>query len=311
VYSSISASYRLTYDRGRGWRNNFERLAEPKLFEAYRSPGAWADSAGHAVVLTPRQPNERDRFPLVVCLCQEGMHRFLSARSPAVAALLQARVAVLLFDWPGGGQSRPGDGRGRTSWAATLASTAEMLGQSLGGARLAATHTMIHLARRDLYFVDGSRIVLWGEGLSEPNPPDQVAIPYDLGQPRLAEPFAAVTASLKGLGAKENLKAVVARGGLVSYRSVLESPFVHVPHDALPINVFRAGDLPDVWAHLVPKPLRLEGLVDGTNRRVTGDKLKEALRPVTEAYKKGGLVVKEDYTPDAEVAKWIVEQLKK
>jgi hypothetical protein len=98
---------------------------------------------------------------------------------------------------------------------------------------------------------------------------------------------------------------------LVSYRSVLDSPVVHVPHDALPVNVFRAGDLPDVWAHLAPKPLRLERLVDGTNRRVTGERLERALRPVAEAYKKGGLVVKEDYTPDAELAKWVIEQLKR
>ena len=77
----------------------------------------------------------------------------------------------------------------------------------------------------------------------------------------------------------EGVKAVVARGGLVSYRSVLDSPFVHVPHDALPVNVFRAGDLPDVWAHLAPKPLRLEGLVDGTNRRVTGKKLAKDTGP--------------------------------
>ena len=105
--------------------------------------------------------------------------------------------------------------------------------------------------------------------------------------------------------------AVVARGGLVSYRSVLDSPFVHVPHDALPINVFRAGDLPDVWSHLAPKPLRLEGLVDGTNRRVTGERLDKELRPNKAAYAKGGLVVKEDYSSDAELAKWIIEQLKK
>ena len=89
-------------------------------------------------------------------------------------------------------------------------------------------------------------------------------------------------------------EAVVARGGLVSYRSVLDSPFVHVPHDALPLDVFRSADMPDVWAHLAPKPLRLEGLVDGTNRRVTGDRLDKALRPVKEAYAKAdpeGLVI--------------------
>ena len=109
----------------------------------------------------------------------------------------------------------------------------------------------------------------------------------------------------------KSYKAIVARGGLVSYRSVLDGPFVHVPHDALPIDVFRAGDLPDVWAHLAPKPLRLEGLVDGTNRRVTGERLENGT-----ATRQGGLfqrwsIVKEDFTPDAELAKWIVEQLKR
>ena len=129
----------------------------------------------------------------------------------------------------------------------------------------------------------------------------------------MAEPFGAVAVSTLALAsdAHKTFKAVVARGGLVSYRSVLDSPCVHVPHDALPVNVFRAADLPDVWAHLAPKPLRLEGLVDGTNRRVTGERLEKELRPVRAAYAKGGLVVKEDYTPDAELAKWIIEQLRK
>ncbi|HEX3151103.1 MAG TPA: hypothetical protein VHR66_23690, partial [Gemmataceae bacterium] len=106
-------------------------------------------------------------------------------------------------------------------------------------------------------------------------------------------------------------KAVVARGGLVSYRSLLESQFVHVPCDALPFDAVRAGDLSDIWAHRGTRPLRLEGLVDGTNRRVTGEKLEKALAPVKDAYQKGGLVVKEEYSSDAELAKWIVEQLKK
>ena len=121
-----------------------------------------------------------------------------------------------------------------------------------------------------------------------PNADKEIAVPHDLKQPRLAEPAGATFASRSRLERRQ-VKAVVARGGLVSYRSVLDSPFVHVPHDALPIDVFRAADLPDVWAHLAPKPLRLEGLVDGTNRRVTGDRLDKALRPVKEAYAKGGL----------------------
>ena len=158
---------------------------------------------------------------------------------------------------------------------------------------------------------DQTRMIFWAESFAAPNHlGDQVTVPYDIDQPRLAEPFAATLGSLVAME-KDGVKAIIARGGLVSYRSVLDSPFVHVPHDALPINVFRAGDLPGVWAHLAPKPLRLEGLVDGTNRRVTGKKLEDALKPVSEAYKKGGLVVKEEYSSDAELAKWIVEQLKK
>jgi hypothetical protein len=185
-----------------------------------------------------------------------------------------------------------------------------MLGSGLLGARLGDGENALSYARDS---GDEDRVAFWGESLAPPNQADQaVQVPHDLAQPRLAEPMGATVASLLPLHPSyRNVKAVVARGGLVSYRSVLDSPFVHLPHDALPVNVFRAGDLPDVWAHLAPRPLRLEGLVDGTNRRVTGERLARELRPVTEAYRKGGLVVKEDYTPDAELAKWIIEQLKK
>jgi hypothetical protein len=159
--------------------------------------------------------------------------------------------------------------------------------------------------------VDDSELVLWGESFSPTS--REISVPHDLDQPPVAEPLGSIAATVLGIQSfdSKRIKAILARGGLVSYRSVLDSPFIHVPHDALPINVFRAGDLPDVWSALAPKPLRLEGLVDGTNRRVTGEKLEKALKPVSEAYKKGGLVVKEDYSSDEEIAKWIIEQLKK
>lgn len=265
-----------------------------------------------ALVLTPAAKNESVKLPTVCCICREGAHIFLKERSAAIANLLQSGVAVAIVDLTGTGTDRPTDGRGRTSYSASLTSIGLMTGQDIMRMHWAEAEVIFHLNNaKDL---DRDRVVLWGESCSPPNSSkDEIAVPAELGQPRLAEPLAAVVASTLQAEARPptRYRAIIARGGLVSYRSVLDSPFVHVPHDALPINVFRAGDLPDVWAHLAPKPLRLEGLVDGTNRRVTGKKLEDALKPVSEAYKKGGLVVKEEYSSDAEIAKWIVEQLKK
>jgi hypothetical protein len=267
-------------------------------------------STFRGLVLRPVQKADKQPLPGVVCVCQDGAYRFLREHATAVAALIQAGVGVIVPEVSGTGLQQPGGGRGRTSYATSLSATAQMLGKPLLGTRFDDLITLWKASVQDVG-VDPERVALWGESLAAPNSESKaVAVPYDLDPPNLAEPLGSTLVSLLALG-KVEIKAVVARGGLVSYRSVLDSPFVHVPHDALPIDVFRAGDLPDLWAHLAPKPLRLEGLVDGTNHRVTGKKLDAALRPVRDAYSKGGLVVTEDYTPDAELAMWIVEQLKK
>jgi len=260
--------------------------------------------------LRPKDAADDKRIPLVICICQEGPHRFLKERADAISRLLQFRIGVILVDWKRMGTTRAGDSRGRTSGAASLAATALMVDEPIWASRLRALKMVLDTVEFGMSRFDPRSVALWGESFAPPNATDEesVQVPYDVSPPVLAEPLGGTLASLPLVC--ERCKAVIARGGLLSYRSVLESPFVHVPHDALPLNVFRAGDLPDIWAHLAPKPVRLEGLVDGTNRRVTGEKLAKALQPVADAYKKGGLVVKEDYTPDAELANWIAEQLK-
>jgi Acetyl xylan esterase (AXE1) len=312
LFDRVNASFRFVSDDELGRPQQWPEIPLPgaRLCNAY----GWPGSTTRALMFTPRGLAEGEKVPLICCMAPEGAHRYLAERAAVLATLLQANVAVLVINWQGTGLDRAGEGRGRSSWTASLTSSAEMLRRPLAASRINETRNTIHGALRDFArVIDRQRVGVWGESLAEPNRPDQpVAFPHDVSQPRLAEPFGATLVSILALDRSGMpIKAIIARGGLVSYRSVLDSPFVHVPHDALPIDVFRAGDLPDIWAHLAPKPLRLEGLVDGTNRRVTGDRLKEALRPVAEAYKKGGLVVNEEYSSDAELAKWIVEQLKK
>jgi dienelactone hydrolase len=262
-----------------------------------------------AILLQPMTKPKSGTAPLVACLCQEGAARFVKERADAIASLVSNGFNVYVGELYGTGAERLGDGRDRASTETASSNTAWMLHRPLIARRwYDAREFATVLEENDE--VDRASIALWGESFAGPNQSDDIAVPLDHAQPRIAEPIGAVLASLVGME-RSGVKAILARGGLVSYRSVLDSPFVHVPHDALPINVFRAGDLPDVWAALAPKPLRLEGLVDGTNRRVTGERLQQALKPVSEAYKKGGLVVKEEYSSDTEIAKWIIEQLKK
>jgi hypothetical protein len=57
----------------------------------------------------------------------------------------------------------------------------------------------------------------------------------------------------------------------VSYRSILDSPFIAVPYDVILPGVLRGGDVPEAAAALAPRPLKLEDLVDGLNRSVKGE----------------------------------------
>ena len=63
--------------------------------------------------------------------------------------------------------------------------------------------------------------------------------------------------------------SVEGAGGLVSFRAVLDSPFVQVPHGSIVPGMLREGDLPDLVAALVPREITLRGLVDGADRAMT------------------------------------------
>jgi hypothetical protein len=237
------------------------------------------------LLLPARKPGVR--LPVVTAFAQAGKGAFLQRRAGELARLLRGGVAVALPDLRGTGETRPGGGRGRTSSATALASSELMLGRTLLGARLRDLRTVLAYlrGRADL---DGGRLALWGDSFAPANPPGRrLEVPLDVEGLSLAEPLGGLLALLGGLY-EEGVSAVYGRGGLAGYGTLLEGPFCHVPYDVIVPGVLRTGDLADVAAELAPRPLRLEGLVDGLNRAVAARDLAGAWWPATEAYRSAG-----------------------
>src|SRR5262249_11174973 len=139
-------------------------------------------------------------------------------------------------------------------------------------------------------------------------------VPWDAPKlPDQSEPLGGLLA-LFGALFEDNVKGVYARGGLAGYQSLLQSQFLYIPHDAVVPGALTAGDLGDVAAALAPRPLRLEGLVDGVNRRVRGDGLARAYEPARAAYRNAGadgrLTLNDEPGPDADVAGWLLAALR-
>lgn len=265
------------------------------------------------LLLPARQPGTR--LPFVLGLAQEGKEAFLKHRSEAIAELLARNTAVALVDVRGTGETRPGDGPGRHNSVRTSRSTMEwLLGQTLVGARLRDARSVLQYlrTRSDL---DPRRAGLWGDSVAPVNAKDRnTAVPLDVDPfPNLAEPLGGLLALLGALF-DDDVQAVAVQGGLVGYRSVLESPFCYVPHDALIPGALRVGDLCDLTGVLAPRPVRLARLVDGLNRAVPATALAATFAPARSAYdaqKAGGQLRLEDAPlPGRALGRWLAEQLR-
>jgi cephalosporin-C deacetylase-like acetyl esterase len=229
------------------------------------------------LLLPPHEANAK--LPVVVGVAQGGKQGFLKNRSGDIAVLLKGGAAVCLPDLRGTGETRPGDGRGRGSESTSVASSEFMLGRNLVGLRVRDLRTVLrHLrGRTDL---DPKRVALWGDSFAPPNPPERrFDVPIDADKvPDLAEPLGGL-AALFGALFEEDVRAVLIRGGLSSYRSLLDSPFCYVPLDAIVPGGAKGTDLTGVAAALAPRALRCEELVDGWNRRVPMEALLKIYTP--------------------------------
>ena len=233
-------------------------------------------------------------------------------RAGTIAELLKGGAAVCLPDLRGTGETQSGISRGRESADTSISSTELMLGETLVGARLRDVRSMLGFlrTRSDL---DARRIAVWGDSFAPANPPDRnLRIPLGIPEePGLSEPLGGLLALLTALYEKD-VQVVYARGGLTGFESVLQDQFCYLPHDVIIPGVLTVGDLCDVAAALAPRPVRLEGLVDGLNRRADLKAVASDYEPARQAYTlaaASGQLVVGDPADDSAVAQWLLKSL--
>lgn len=207
------------------------------------------------------------QVPAVVAVAEGGKARFLTERTSEIVRLLHTGVAVCLPDLRGNGEMAVTQSRG--PGAMDLAATELMLGGTLLGERLKDVRTVLHYlsSRPD---IDPAHIALWGDSFAAANPVDFAFDQSDMQEvgpfpQHQAEPMGALLVLLTGLY-EDGVAAVAAKGGLVSFLSVLEDRFSHVPQDVIVPGILEVAEISDIIAAQGSRPIRLEGFVDGRNR---------------------------------------------
>ena len=241
--------------------------------------------------------------PVVVGIAQQGKHAFLVKRAHQIANLLRKGVAVCLPDVRGTGETELSPERTYSSPITQLSALELKLGQTLLGNRLRDLRSVISYlsTRKD---IDGSKVGLWGDSLGPTNPLMFVDPPLRTDfPPHHTEPMGSMLALLGALY-EDRVEAVVARGGLLSYASILDAAAFYVPHGAIVPGWLEVGDVCDLAAALAPMPLRLESLADGRNRLVGQQRVEAEFSPARLAYEKTpeSLLLA---PPDVDVGEWL------
>ena len=218
-----------------------------------------------ALVLRPAKPKQK-RLPTVVVVAQSGKETILKERATDLAKLVEGGTMVVVPDLRG---ARPSRG----SHGSSSSFNVLMFDFTVLGSRLRDLRSVLKYIRtRD--DVAPNQIALWGESFAEPNAADtNFQVPRRAsGRPRMSEPDGALLVMLGALY-EDDVKAVLAGGGLSDYRSVLDQPWVYIPHDVVVPGILTVADIPDIAATLAPLPMRFDRTVDGLNRLHTDKSL--------------------------------------
>jgi cephalosporin-C deacetylase-like acetyl esterase len=253
-----------------------------------------------------------DPLPVVIALADSGTQKFLAARPDTVSTWLEAGCAVCLVDVRGFGETGVGGSHGPRSIGTTLSCRDQVLGQTLLGSRVRDLRSVVQFLRerRDL----DEKISLWGDSLAAPNPPERSeVVPHGIDNPNVkAEPSSGLLVLLTALF-EDTVNTVYARGTFASFRSLLDSQFLYVPHDSVVPGALTVSDVADIAAALVPRPLRVECPVDGLNREIPFDAVAEAFAPTSQAYRLAN--ASEQFslnvTGQDDSAVWLLDQIKR
>jgi dienelactone hydrolase len=218
-----------------------------------------------------RDDGQNKRWRIAILgVAWDGIESVLERRREEIASALEINAVVALVDLRGQGATSPGSDRGQQAALAAHSATHLMADRTLLGGQLRDLRTAWrHLKRRpDVYTGDAAFVV--GGSAVEPLPADsEFKFPRRVdGRPAECQPSGALLASLVCLY-EDDLGSVSANHGLVSYRSLLASPFVQIPHECLAPGLLLEVDLPDLAAALAPNHQAHEVLVDGRGRRLT------------------------------------------
>ena len=234
------------------------------------------------LLLTAEQKGKTEK--IVLAFSQHGKEPFLKSCRAELAGLLRNGIAICLIDLPGAGETvGRADSRNRTSGATAQSSTLRMLGGTMPLLQANALVDVKHFLQDDAAKRERDlSICLWTESFAKVNGGSTVVeTPRDVESPPfLAEPLGFSAALVYFFGARGNggdsdCRGLLARGGLVSFSGVLKSPFIHVSEDSLELALLRGFENEDyaIAAYRLAKdngralnPVRLEGLVDGSNR---------------------------------------------
>jgi len=263
------------------------------------------------LLVMPRE-SEEGPIPLVIAVAEGGKERFLKNRSREIATLVRAGLAVCLPDLRGTGETAPEQYKTQSHYHLY---DEIALGNTMVGLRLKDLRTLLaYLRTRD--DLNADRIALWGDSFSPPNEQEiwvdeLMRAPMSPQIQRCGSPLGSHVAILAALFEPE-IRAVAVRGGLASYLSLLEDPFVYVPYDIAIPGLLRAGDIPDICAVLAPIPLFAERLTGGRNFVIEPESLRRIMSMVRDSYQRNGasnrLVLRsEDEQPD--LTAWLIEQL--